>query len=142
MASCMPHPCRPRNPVRRPGLADPGLEDGSVHELSIVEALLEQVGCVQEAHGGRVSTVTVRVGKWRQVVPEVFRFHYDVLTREGRLSGSRLELIEVDTTALCTSCGALFTVEDSFVVCPVCSALGATLMTGDELDLVSIELED
>jgi hydrogenase nickel incorporation protein HypA/HybF len=113
-----------------------------VHELSIVEALLEQVGCVQEAHGGRVSTVTVRVGKWRQVVPEVFRFHYDVLTREGHLSGSRLELIEVETTALCTSCGAAFTVEDSFIVCPVCSALGATLMSGDELDLVSIELED
>jgi hydrogenase nickel incorporation protein HypA/HybF len=114
-----------------------------MHELSIVEALLEQVGCVREAHGGgRVSAVTVRVGKWRKVVPEVFRFHYDVLTRDGDLSGSRLEFIEVDATALCASCGALFPVEDSYVVCPECSALGGSLVTGDELDLVSVELED
>jgi len=114
-----------------------------MHELAIVEALLEQVGRVQEAHGGgRVSGTTVRVGKWRKVVPEVFRFHYDVLTREGTLSGSRLEIIEVDATALCASCGTLFAVEDSYIVCPECSALGGSLVTGDELELVSVDLED
>ena len=114
-----------------------------MHELSIVEALLEQVEQVREAHESRrVVAVTVRVGKWRQIVPDVFTFYYDILTREGGLSGSRLEFEQVDTTARCDACGAVFAVEDAIVVCPVCSALETTLMTGDELDLVGVELED
>ncbi len=114
-----------------------------MHELSIVQALLEQVEEVREANGGgRVVTVTVRVGAWRQIVPEVFTFCYDILTRDGGLYGSRLEVEQVPAVASCAACGEVFSVEDRVLVCPVCSALGASLINGDELDLVSIEMEE
>jgi hydrogenase nickel incorporation protein HypA/HybF len=114
-----------------------------MHELSIVQALLDQVENIRRANGcGRVAAVTVRVGKWRQVVPDVFRFYYEILTAEGQLAGSSLELEQVDATARCHACGITFTVDDAYIVCPACSALGATMLTGTELDLISIELED
>jgi hydrogenase nickel incorporation protein HypA/HybF len=114
-----------------------------MHELSIVQALLEQVEQVREANGGgRVSAVTVRVGAWRRIVPDVFAFYYEILTRDGSLAGSRLDLEQVEAAARCGSCGAEFAVEDNYVVCPFCSSLGATLIRGDELDLVSIDVEE
>ncbi len=114
-----------------------------MHELSMVEAVLERVEQARRANGeGRVLNVTVRVGTWRQVVPDVFRFYYEILTRDGPLHGSCLELEQVETTAKCVTCGALFDVDDAFVVCPGCSSLGGEILTGKELELVSIELED
>ena len=114
-----------------------------MHELSIAQALVDQVEDVRTSNGGsRVSSVTVRVGTWRLVVPEILTSYYQTLTHNTPLEGSRLEIERVAATAECDGCGKTFAVEENLVVCPDCEAIGARLLTGSELNLISVELED
>ena len=122
-----------------------------MHEMSIVEALLEAVQRARvdalrresRVHSdGRVLAVHVRVGGLRQVVPETLQFCYEAATRDTSLAGSRLEIERVPATARCRECRAEFAVEDNWFECPRCQTVGAELLTGQELDLTSIELEE
>jgi hydrogenase nickel incorporation protein HypA/HybF len=114
-----------------------------VHELGIAQALVEQVERVRLAHDGRpVMAVGVRIGSWRLVVKESLEFYYEAITRGTALEGSRLEVETVEATARCRHCAQEFPVEAPVLVCPRCGHPGAELLTGEELDLVSVELED
>jgi hydrogenase nickel incorporation protein HypA/HybF len=120
-----------------------GLELQAVHELSIAVALVGQVEEVQSSQGGGpVVSVGLRIGTWRLVVPESLTFYYVALTRGTPLEGSRLEIETVAARARCQQCGEVFAVEEAWVVCPISASLGSDLLCGQELDLVSVELED
>ena len=114
-----------------------------MHEMSIVEALLEAVQREARVHSdARVLAVHVRVGKLRLVVPETLQFCYEAATRDTSLAGSQLEIEAVPATARCRECRAEFAVEENWFECPRCQSVGAELLTGQELDLTSIELEE
>jgi hydrogenase nickel incorporation protein HypA/HybF len=113
-----------------------------MHEMSIVEALLEQVRQQMQPYpAARLQSVQLRVGQLRQVVPESLTFCYDAAVRGTPLEGSRLKVEELPAEARCRSCSVTFTVTDKWFVCPRCEATGADLLKGDELQLISLELE-
>ncbi len=113
-----------------------------MHEMSIVEALLEQVRQELRLHpGALLRNVRMRVGQLRQVVPESLTFCYDAAVRGTPFEGSRLEVEELPAEARCRSCCLTFPVADKWFVCPRCEAKGADLLKGDELQLISLELE-
>ena len=114
-----------------------------MHEMSIVESLLEAVNAERQAYPGmRVAAVRVRVGALRLVVPEVMESCYMAATLDTPLAGSRLELEQVAATARCPQCRHEFAVEEQWFECPNCGAAGGELLTGRELDLMTIELDD
>ncbi|MBC7294516.1 MAG: hydrogenase maturation nickel metallochaperone HypA [Thermoleophilia bacterium] len=114
-----------------------------MHELSIAQALVEQVERVRlENGGGRVLAVGVRVGEWRLVVPEVLTSYYKFLAAGTPLEGSRVEIETVPATAWCKQCECVFNVEQGLLVCERCGSPGGELLSGKELDLVRVELED
>jgi hydrogenase nickel incorporation protein HypA/HybF len=111
-----------------------------MHEMSIIEALLEQVR--QETQPGMlVRNVRLRVGKLRQAVPEMLTFCYDAAVRGTSLEGSHLDVEELPAEARCRRCCLTFAVEDNWFECPRCRATGADLLKGDELQLISLELK-
>ena len=106
-----------------------------MHEMSIIEALLEQVR--HETRPGMcVRTVWLRVGKLRQTVPEMLRFCYAAAVHDG----SHLEVEVVPAEARCRRCSLTFAVEDNWFECPRCRSSEADLVRGDELQLLSLEL--
>jgi len=112
-----------------------------MHEMSIVEALLDVIR--QELRGypdTHVRTVFVRVGALRQVVPEMLATCYEAAVRGTTLEGSRLEVQPVGAEARCRQCSSTFVVEDNWFECPRCQALGADLLRGNELELMTLEL--
>jgi len=111
-----------------------------MHEMSIIEALLEQVR-QETPPGAKVSSVRLQVGTLRQVVPEMLKFCYDAGVRGTLLEGSRLEVEELPAEARCRRCSLTFAVEDHWFECPRCGATGANLLKGDEIQLISLELE-
>jgi|GEM_PF-157301 len=113
-----------------------------MHEMSIIESLVEAVNKERQAYpGAQVIAVRVRVGALRLVVPEVMESCYAAATLDTPLEGSRLELEQVAATARCGQCAHEFVVEENWFECPNCHACGGELLTGQELDLTSIELE-
>ena len=114
-----------------------------MHEFSIAQALVEQVEATRQANGGgRVVSVEVRIGEWRQVVPEILASYFDHLTKDTPMEGARIEIERVDATARCTSCDEVFELDDVFLVCPGCGSPVCEVLTGKELELIGLELDD
>jgi len=84
-----------------------------VHELAISSAVLESV--LRHADGRRVTSVQLRVGHLRQVVPDSLEFYWDIVTRDGLCEGSVLELV---------------------------AGADVEIAAGDELEVESIEVEE
>jgi hydrogenase nickel incorporation protein HypA/HybF len=113
-----------------------------MHEMSIVEALLDSVRTALRSHPhGRVAAVEVRIGSLRLVVPETLQFCYRAATRDTELAGSDLHVTTVHATARCRQCRAGFAVEENWFECPKCGAMDGDLQTGNELELIGLELE-
>jgi hydrogenase nickel incorporation protein HypA/HybF len=113
-----------------------------MHEMSLVEGLLEAVRGELRAHpGARVRAVRVRVGQLRQVEPATLEFCYDAAVRETTLAGSRLDIEQVEATAKCEACSLQFGVQEHWFECPRCQSSNVRLLAGEEMLLTSIELD-
>jgi len=114
-----------------------------MHEMSIVEALLETVRDELRSHpGAGVQTVRVRVGALRLIEPAVLQFCYEAAVRDSSLATSRMEIQSVEASARCDVCSLEFPVEENWFECPRCRSLNARLLKGDELLLTSVEIEE
>ena len=111
-----------------------------MHELSIAQALLAIVE--RHAVGRRVTRVEVRVGHLRQVVPDSLRFAFELITTGTELEGAELAIEEVPARVLCKACAAETVLEEFPAHCGECGALDVEVTAGDDLLVVSIEVED
>ncbi|MDQ6616227.1 MAG: hydrogenase maturation nickel metallochaperone HypA [Actinomycetota bacterium] len=109
-----------------------------MHELSIAEAIARKVR--QRAAGRPVSAVAIRVGHFRQVVPDSLEFCWTMITQATGLEGCRLEIEQVPATARCAACDAITTLEIPILRCRSCGGSNVTLLTGRELIVVSLEI--
>ncbi len=114
-----------------------------MHELGIAQSLLEIVEkAAQPYEGARVKKVLLRIGKLSTVVPDALRFAFDAVTRGGMAEGAVLEIEEVPLAIRCRACAEAFIVEDPFMICPRCGAADVEMISGRELEIKSMEIED
>jgi hydrogenase nickel incorporation protein HypA/HybF len=112
-----------------------------MHELSLLVALRELVEEQVRRHGGgRVRTITLRIGALAGVEPDSLRFAHPVVMEGSLAEGSDLQIVEVPLTWHCAACGRPFSSEAA--TCPRCGAFSRELLQGRELELAGIELEE
>jgi hydrogenase nickel incorporation protein HypA/HybF len=111
-----------------------------MHELAISSAVLESV--LRNAEGRRVTSVQLRVGHLRQVVPDSLEFYWDIVTRDGPCEGSELELEVIAARLACTACEREWEIELPVFRCPSCGGAEVQVVSGDELEVESIEVEE
>jgi hydrogenase nickel incorporation protein HypA/HybF len=115
-----------------------------MHELSLVEAILDSLlpMCSEYGIGGKVRSVRLRIGRMRQVIPDVMRFAYEVATENTTLSGSTLEITVIPLRFSCPACGAEWEGQEAIAfVCPKCGGRDVTTHSGMELEIESMEVE-
>jgi len=111
-----------------------------VHELSLCEAIAATV--TKHAGDRNATSVLVRVGHLRQVVPDALSFCWTMLTEGTDLDGCALEIEQVPAVIRCDACGAETTLDVPLMVCGRCSSDDVTLLTGEEFLVVSLELAE
>ena len=115
-----------------------------MHELSIVEALIEQVEKEVErsGHRGRVTGLDVAIGRLSGVNTEAFRFAFEMLAPGTSLEAAQIRIAEPHAMCRCQGCGAATEVDELVVQCPECGSGDLFLEGGRDLWLHSIELEE
>ncbi len=111
-----------------------------MHELSIADAIVRIAA--QHARGRRVLTVEVRVGHLRQVVPSALEFAFELVAQGTPVEGAVLQLETVAVQARCRACGAQSELDGFPLSCPRCGALDVQIVSGEELLVDALELED
>ncbi len=111
-----------------------------MHELSVAGAIVDTV--VRAAAGRPVSAVTLRIGHLRQVVPGSLAFYLEIVSRETVCEGAAFEQLAVEAWLRCRGCGASWRVEAPAFRCPTCAGADVEVVSGEELEVESIEVEE
>ncbi len=112
----------------------------SVHEYSMVEALLARVEQEARAHGARtVRRLEVRIGELAGVEVELFKTAYATFRAGTSCAAAELALSPVPALWLCPRCEQVIA-KGAPLQCPRCQ-VAARLSRGDEIVLDRVELE-
>ena len=120
-----------------------------MHEMSIVEALIEQTQREIERAGGqgtlgrgRVVRLDLTIGRLSGVCCDSIRFGFEVLSAGTPLQNAEVYIHEPKARCQCHACGAGVEIEEFAAQCPRCGNADVSIEGGRELMLDSIELED
>ncbi len=90
----------------------------------------------------KVERINLKVGKLAAVVPDSLKFCFEVASKDTALEGSLLHIEEIPVTARCINCGYSWTAIKPVFICEKCDSGQVDLLSGRELDIVSIEVEE
>jgi hydrogenase nickel incorporation protein HypA/HybF len=90
----------------------------------------------------RVARVNLKVGKLAAVVPQSLLFCFEIAAKETLAEGAQLHIEEIAVSARCNTCAAIWEVSEPVFQCPHCSGTSVEMLSGRELDIDSIELEE
>jgi hydrogenase nickel incorporation protein HypA/HybF len=111
-----------------------------MHELSIAQSVIEVAA--RHAAGRRVYRVEVKVGHLRQVVPSALEFAFELASAGTALEGAELVIDEVPAVGRCRRCGAESVMTGFPLCCARCGDPDPEIVTGEELLVDSLELEE
>jgi len=114
-----------------------------MHELSIAVGIVEAAQDEAQKRGVRVSAVHLRLGALSGVVKDALLFSYEVACQDTPLEGSRLVVEDVAVKVFCLQCQKeqVLTSVQSFA-CPVCDTPTMNILSGKELEVYALEVEE
>jgi hydrogenase nickel incorporation protein HypA/HybF len=115
-----------------------------MHELSIAQSLID-LACETAAREGavRVVKLSLRIGALSGVVKESLLFSFDLAAEDTACAGAVLAIEDVPVTVMCPRCQVSQTLPSIYQFsCPICGTPTPEVLTGRELDLVSIEVAE
>lgn len=111
-----------------------------MHELSLAQAIADTVN--RKAPGQPVRQVDVRIGHLRQVVPSALTFAWEMIVDDTHLAGAELIIDHVAAVVRCGPCGAETELDLPVLACSQCGSTTVELISGEEFQLVSIDLAE
>ncbi|BBO76311.1 hydrogenase nickel incorporation protein HypA [Desulfosarcina widdelii] len=115
-----------------------------MHEMGIAMEIVDiaKASIPQDMQGAKVQRVNLQVGKLSAIVSESLRFCFDLVTKDTPLEGAELSIEELPVVARCKDCNTQWTVTEAVFTCKKCQSGNIDILSGRELDITSIEIED
>lgn len=114
-----------------------------MHELSIAQNILDIVHqSVERRELEDVRFIRLRLGALSGVVGDSLEFCFTAITAETPLARARLVFEHIPFRVRCSPCAREFDNELGYVVCPACGGSDTQVLSGRELQVVEIELND
>jgi hydrogenase nickel incorporation protein HypA/HybF len=114
-----------------------------MHELTLANSLVELSSDHARLNGAlRVSSITIRLGVLCGISRALY-FCFEPASRGTRCEGASLTIIESPVSVFCENCNEAKTPRALYNLrCPDCGRPTPRVLSGREMDLVSIEVED
>ena len=90
----------------------------------------------------QVEKVNLRLGKLSSVVPDSLKFCFEIIIKDTLLAGAKLYIEEIEVTARCNDCNTKWTITGPVFKCEKCKSGNIKILSGQELEISSIEIED
>jgi len=113
-----------------------------MHEMGIAIQIIDiaKSSIPKNLDGVPVERVNIAVGKMSAIVPSSLQFCFDIAIKDTPLEGAQLHIEELPVTLNCKSCNYKWTADQPVFVCEKCQHNEIEMLSGRELDIVSIEL--
>ncbi len=114
-----------------------------MHEIGIASSILETVDVeARRRPDWRIMAVGLRIGELSNVDKDALAFAFDALTRNTSWQTLKFEIEWCPRRQKCMACGNEFSIEDYQFDCPKCGGSASTCISGTELDIAYLEVED
>jgi len=114
-----------------------------MHELSVCLSLLREVERIaRDNNAGRVTRIAVTVGPLSGVEPDLLRNAYPLAVAGTIAEDAELQISVAEIVVKCSQCGAESPAKANRLLCGDCGDYRTRLVTGDEMVLQSLELDD
>ncbi len=111
-----------------------------MHEMSITQGIIDL--CLEHAGGRRILSLDVEIGKLSSVVPEAVEFCFEACSKDTLLEGARMNIIQTDGMGHCEECGQKTPLTELYGACQQCGSNRVTIVSGEELRVREIEVND
>ncbi|MDQ3850474.1 MAG: hydrogenase maturation nickel metallochaperone HypA [Actinomycetota bacterium] len=111
-----------------------------MHEMSLAGAVVNTVR--RHADGRKVLLVSMRIGRLRQVVLDTLEFYFEIVARDTVCEGAKLEIEDVPARLHCAKCDQEWEIELPAYICPTCGPGAVEVVSGEEFEVESIEIEE
>ena len=113
-----------------------------MHELAICQALMTQIESIARYnHAVRVTAITVGMGPLAGVEEQLLKNAYPVASAGTVAADAELIVQLTPVCVRCSNCKKESTVPANHLVCAHCGDWRTTLVSGDELLLIRVELD-
>ncbi len=114
-----------------------------MHELSIAQELLDRVAReMRRRPGTRPRAVGVKIGEISGIDRDALAFGFEVLVKDTEWQQLALEIEYCARRHRCPACGSEFNVTKFETACVGCGNPATVMISGDELDIGYIDVED
>lgn len=114
-----------------------------MHELGIASSILECVQKESRRHDGvRITKVGVKIGELAGVDVDALQFGFECIVKDTEWDGLVLEVESIPRVQRCPKCGHEFRMEEYDPECPMCGEFATKCVSGEELDIAFMEVEE
>ena len=113
-----------------------------MHEYSIVQALLNQCENIAKEHEvKRVTKVVTKIGVMSGVEIHLLQTAFDTFKEGTICDGAELIINHQKIKLHCNECGAEYEIDEINYKCIECESLNVKVIDGEEMYLMSLEME-
>lgn len=113
-----------------------------MHELSICQALMNQVESIALEHKAQsVTSVVIAMGPLSGVEAQLLKNAYPIASAGTVAENAELIVETLPVRVKCSQCGSESDATPNKLICKECGDWRTILVSGDELMLMSVELE-
>lgn len=114
-----------------------------MHELSLVEAMIEQLAETLKREStpvSRIEKIDLEIGSMSGVGKDSFEFVFPFAAKGTVAEGAALTFKEVAVQVKCLTCGAVTSPEYPFVSCVSCGSPETDILQGKDFKINQIEV--
>ena len=113
-----------------------------MHELAVTESVLE-IACkhAKQAGASRVTDITLSIGRLSSIVDDSVQFYWNFVSKDTLCENATLHFERIPAELVCLECDAHYELEQDLMPCPKCGSARVRVLSGDEFQLESIEIE-
>jgi hydrogenase nickel incorporation protein HypA/HybF len=114
-----------------------------MHELGIASSILDCVQAEARRHPGvRISKVGVKIGELAGVDVDSLQFGFECIVKDTVWDGLVLEVEAIPRVQRCPKCQHEFRMADFDPECPKCGEFATQCISGEELDIAYMEVDE
>ncbi len=113
-----------------------------MHELAICQSLIDQVEVIALEHNAQsVSSIVIGIGLLSGVEAQLLKNAYPVASAGTVAEDAELVVEQLPIKVKCSQCGSESDALPNKLICKQCGDWRTTLLSGDEMMLLKVELE-
>lgn len=114
-----------------------------MHELGIAASILDCVRAEAKRHPGQhISKVGVKIGELAGVDADALQFGFECLVKETDFEPLTLDIEGIPRIQKCSQCGNEFRMTEYDPTCPGCGEFMTLCISGEQLDIAYMEVDE